>query len=63
VRRELELAEEDDTLVGPEDVVQEWLIEPDGTQAARPIAHEHLEDLETRPPRRTNAAAEDLSGD
>src|SRR5205823_12995584 len=63
VRRQLELPEQDDALVRAEDVVQEWLIEPDRAQAPRAIPHEHLEDLEPRPARRTHAAAQDLARD
>src|SRR5262249_32952141 len=51
-------AEENDVLVRPEDVLEKWLIEPDRPHAARLIAHEHLEDLEPRTPRRTDAAAQ-----
>jgi hypothetical protein len=61
VRGELELAEQDHALVRMEDVVEEGLVEPDGAQAPRPIADEHLEDPEPRPPRRPDAAAENLA--
>ena len=61
MRRQLQLAEEDDALVRPEYVVEKWLIEPDGAQPAGLVAHHQLEDLESRPPRRTNAAADDLA--
>src|SRR5262249_56218014 len=62
VRRQLELAEQDDALVRTENVVEERLVEPDRAQAARLVAQEHLEDLEARPPRRPDAAAQHLSG-
>ena len=61
MRRQLQLSEEDDSLVRPEDVVEEWLIEPDGPQRPGLVAHHELEDLESRPPRRTDAAADDFA--
>jgi hypothetical protein len=39
-----------------EDVVEEWLVEPDGAQAPGRIANEQLEDAESRAPGRTDAA-------
>ena len=39
------------------------LMLPDGAQAAGLVAQQHLENLEARPARRTDAAAEDLGGD
>ncbi len=47
----------------PEDVVEKRLVEPDGTQRAGAIADDQLEDLETRAPRRTDAAPDDVADD
>jgi hypothetical protein len=60
VRRQLELAVEHDPLVGMKDVGEKRLIEPDGAQHPGAIAHQHLENREARPPRRTLAAADDV---
>jgi hypothetical protein len=61
VRRQLELAKEDDSLVRPEDVVEKRLVEPDGAERACRVAHDQLEDLEARPARRANPAPDDLA--
>ena len=63
VRRQLQLAEEDDALVRLEDVVQERLVEPDGAKRPGAIAQQQLEDLEAGPSRRPDAAADDLADD
>ncbi len=63
MRRQLELAEEDDALMGPEDVVEKRLVEPDRAQRTGAIADDQLEDLEARPARRANAAADDFAED
>ncbi len=63
MRRQVELAVEDDALVRMEDVVEERLVEPDRAQRAGAVAHQHLEDLEARPPRRTQAGADHLADD
>ncbi len=49
--------------MGPKDVVEKRLVEPDRAQRTRPIADDQLENLETRPARRANAAAHDFSED
>ena len=43
-----------------EDIGEERLIEPDRAQRSRPVAHEHLEDLEARPARRPDRGADDF---
>jgi len=63
VRGQLQLAEQDDALVRPEDVVQERLIEPDRADGAGAVAEQQLEDLEARPAGRADAAADDLADD
>ncbi len=63
VRRQLELAKEDDSLVRPEDVVEKRLVEPDGAERTGRVAHDQLEDLEARPARRADSAADDLADD
>ena len=63
VGAQLELAVEDDALVRLEDVVEKRLVEPDGPKSAGTIADDQLEDLETRAPRRPNAAPHDLADD
>src|SRR4051794_32049109 len=60
LRRELQLAKQRHALVRLEYVVQEWLVEPDGTERTRSVAYQELENLEARPPRRADAAADDL---
>ena len=63
VRRQLELAEQDDALMRVEDVVEERLVEPDRAERSGRVADEHLEDLEARAARRPEAAADDLADD
>jgi len=63
VGTQLQLAVEDDALMRLEDVVEKRLVEPDGTKSAGTIADDQLEDLETRAPRRTNAAPDDVADD
>ena len=63
MRRQLELAEEDDALMRTEDVVEERLVEPDGAERAGAVAHDQLEDLEARPARRANPAPDDFADD
>src|SRR6476660_2844932 len=58
--RELEPPEQDDALMGMEDVVEKRLVEEDRAQDSSRIPDEHLENLETRTPRGPYAAADDL---
>ena len=63
VRGQLELPEQDDPLVGTEHVGEKRLVEEHRAQRAGGVAHEQLEDLEPRAPRRPDAAADHVADD
>lgn len=58
---QLDRTEQHDLLVRLKDVAKEGLVEPDDADRSAAIANERLENLEPRPPRRADAAAENLA--